>query len=222
MRVLIVEDENKIAQFTSQTLKEHGFDVDLAQTAAKSREFFDSFDYDLVVLDLMLPDDDGLKLCKHFKTLKNRVPVIIVSTLSEIHDKVRGLDSGADDYMTKPFYVEELIARARAITRRNGDQGFTLSCDDLQIDLVKRTAKREGQMIKLTTKEFAILELFLRNTGKALTRNQIAQQVWDLHYDPESNIVDVYIKQLRKKIDQPNKKKLIKTIIGIGYVLNSD
>ena len=222
MRILVVEDEVKIAQFTAQILSGLSYVTELTSTGKKARELFEFIDYDLVILDLMLPDDDGISLCRDFKRLKPKVPILMLTTLSEIHDKVRGLNSGADDYMTKPFHTEEFTARVRALLRRNQEQGLSLKCADLEPDLVKRHAQRDGQVIKLTTKEFALLEYLLRNTGRPLSRIQIAQHVWDLHFDPESNVVDVYVKQIRKKIDHPFPKKLIKTIVGMGYVINED
>ncbi len=222
MRILVVEDEVKIAQFTAQILSGLSYVTELTSTGKKARELFEFIDYDLVILDLMLPDDDGISLCRDFKRLKPKVPILMLTTLSEIHDKVRGLNSGADDYMTKPFHTEEFTARVRALLRRNQEQGLSLKCADLELDLVKRHAQRDGQVIKLTTKEFALLEYLLRNTGRPLSRIQIAQHVWDLHFDPESNVVDVYVKQIRKKIDHPFPKKLIKTIVGMGYVINED
>lgn len=222
MRVLIVEDEVKIAQFTCQALEQMSYSGDIAQTGQRARELFSHIDYDLVVLDLMLPDDHGLNLCKDFKGLKSHIPILVISTLSQIHDKVLGLDSGANDYITKPFHIDEFYARVRALLRRQDERGITLKYQDLELDLVKHQAIRDGQYIKLTSKEFALLEYFMRNTGRPLTRTQIAQHVWDLNFDPESNIVDVYIKQLRKKIDLPGTRKLIKTIIGLGYVLGDE
>ena len=222
MRILVVEDEAKIAQFTVQTLNQLSYVGEIAATGKEALEHFEVHSYDLVILDLMLPDYDGLALCQEFKKRKPHVPVLMLTTMAQMHDKVRGLDSGADDYMTKPFHVEELSARVRALFRRNQDRHLTLKCADLELDLVKRSAMRNGEMIRLTTKEFALLEYFLRNVGRPLSRVQIAQHVWDLHFDPESNIVDAYVKQLRKKIDQKSPKKLIKTIIGLGYVLNEE
>ena len=222
MRILIVEDEQKIAQFTSNILKEMAYATDIAPTGNEARDLFELIEYDLVILDLMLPDINGISLCKTFKEMRPNRPVLMLTTLSEIHDKVRGLDSGADDYMTKPFHTEEFTARVRALLRRNQDSTLTLECADLQLDLVKRQALRNGETIKLTTKEYALLEYLMRNQGRPLSRVQISQHVWDLHFDPESNIVDAYIKQLRKKIDHNGPKKLIKTIIGHGYTINED
>jgi DNA-binding response OmpR family regulator len=222
MRILVVEDEIKIAQFTAQVLSGLSYIPELTANGKRARELFERMDYDLVLLDLMLPDDDGISPCRDFKRLKPKIPILMLTTLSEIHDKVRGLNSGADDYMTKPFHADELIARVRALLRRNHDQQLLLKCGDLELDLVKRQAQRQGQLIKLTTKEFSLLEYLMRNEGRPLSRIQIAQHVWDLHFDPESNVVDVYVKQIRKKVDSIGDKKLIKTIIGMGYVINDE
>ena len=222
MRILIVEDELKISQFILQTLKGLGHAADCALTGEDARDLFEQNEYDLVILDVMLPDDDGLKICLDFKKKKSSTPIMMLTTLSQIEDKVRGLDSGADDYMTKPFSVDEMSARVRALLRRHSTQSLVLKCFDLELDVVLRQAIRNGVVIKLTTKEYSLLEYFLRNVGRPLSRTQIAQHVWDLHFDPESNVVDVYVKQLRKKIDSEFPKKLIKTIVGLGYVLNEE
>lgn len=222
MRVLVVEDELKISQFVAQAIKGMGHAVDTALTGEESRHFFEQYDYDLIILDVMLPDDNGIKLCQIFKQKKPLSPILMLTTLSQIQDKVMGLDSGADDYMTKPFMVEELTARVRALMRRNSDKPLILKCADLELDLVKRHASRAGYVIKLTNKEYSLLEYFLRNVGRPLTRTQITQHVWDLNFDPESNVVDVYVKQLRKKIDSDSPLKLIKTIVGMGYILSEE
>lgn len=221
MRLLIVEDEMKISQFVAQALKPLGHAIESVQTGEDARNYFEQIDYDLVILDVMLPDDNGIKLCKHFKQLKPKTPILMLTTLSQIQDKVRGLDSGADDYMTKPFDVDELSARVRALLRRNSEKPL-LKCADLELDLVKHLAFRNGTQIKLTNKEYALLEYFMRNLGRPVTRAQIAQHVWDQHFDPESNVVDVYVKQLRKKIDAEFEPKLIRTIVGMGYVLSEE
>jgi DNA-binding response OmpR family regulator len=220
--MLVVEDEPKIAQFTAKILNEMSYAVEIAHTGQKARELFSLVDYDLIILDLMLPDDDGIKLCQDFKRLKPERPILMLTTLAQINNKVLGLNSGADDYMTKPYHVEELIARVRVLLRRHQDQGLILKYCDLELDLVKRVAYRFGETIKLTMKEFALLEYFMRNMGRPLSRIQIAQHVWDLHFDPESNVVDAYVKQLRKKIDSRATKKLIKTVVGYGYMLNEE
>lgn len=222
MRILVVEDELKISQFVVQALKPLGYAVESVNTGEDARNYFDQIEYDLVVLDVMLPDDSGIKICKDFKQLRPQTPILMLTTLSQIQDKVRGLDSGADDYMTKPFDVDELSARVRALLRRHSEKQMGLKCADLELDIVKHQALRAGSLIKLTNKEYSLLEYFMRNLGRPLTRAQIAQHVWDQHFDPESNVVDVYVKQLRKKIDADSDRKLIKTIVGVGYVLSDE
>lgn len=222
MRVLIVEDEHKLSEFVSQTVKEMGHAVDAVFTGDDARSYFDNVEYDLVILDVMLPDDNGIKICQFYKQKKPQIPILMLTTLSQIQDKVRGLDSGADDYMTKPFNVDELTARVRALLRRNSDKPLILKCADLELDIVKRNATRGGLSVKLTNKEYSLLEYFMRNVGRPVSRTQIAQHVWDQHFDPESNVVDVYVKQLRKKIDSNFPNKLIKTIVGMGYVLSEE
>ena len=222
MRILIVEDEPKIANFTSKALLELSYVTDIASTCEKASELFETQEFDLIILDIMLPDGDGISLCREFKAKKPSTPILMLTTLAEIYDKVKGLNSGADDYMTKPFHLEELSARVHALLRRHKEKGMVLSCADLDLDLVTREAKRNGQLIKLTGKEFGLLEYLLRNVRRPLSRVQIAQHVWDLHFDPESNVVDAYIKQLRKKIDSDHARKLIKTIVGLGYVISDE
>jgi DNA-binding response OmpR family regulator len=222
VRILVVEDELKISLFIVQTLKGMGHAIDTSLNGAEARTLFDQHEYDLVILDVMLPDDDGMKICRDFKIKKSTTPIMMLTTLSQVEDKVKGLDSGADDYMTKPFSVDEMSARVRALLRRHSSKTLVLKCSDLELDIVQRQALRGGVVIKLTTKEYSLLEYFMRNIGRPLSRSQIAQHVWDLHFDPESNVVDVYVKQLRKKIDSDFPKKLIKTIVGLGYVLNEE
>lgn len=222
MRILIVEDEIKILQFTTQTIKVMGHAADGVTSGQEARSLFIQYDYDLVILDLMLADDHGIKMCQFFKLQKPQIPIMILTTLNRIHDKVNGLDSGADDYMTKPFMVEEFSARVRALLRRNLGHSNILKCSDMEMNVTTREVFRSGKLIKLTNKQYALLEFLMRNLGRTLTRPQIAQHVWDQHYDSGSNVVDVYVKEIRKKIDFEHHKKLIKTIIGVGYVLSEE
>lgn len=222
MKILIIEDELKIADFIGQVIKEMGHEVVIASTGAEARSQFSQSPIDLVILDVMLPDDDGKKICRDFKALKSQVPILMLTALSRIEDKVAGLDSGADDYLTKPFSADEMSARIRALFRRHTERPLSLKCGDLELDVIKRQAIRSGAAIRLTTKEYALLEYFLKNIGRPLSRSQIAEHVWDLQFDPESNVVDVYVNHLRKKVDAGSSKKLIKTIVGQGYVLNEE
>jgi two-component system copper resistance phosphate regulon response regulator CusR len=221
MRVLVVEDQRKMAKFIQKGLSEAGYSVDLAETGQAAESLAAENEYDLVVLDVMLPDQNGLDTARHMRTDGFDRPILMLTALSGTKDKVNGLDSGADDYLTKPFEFDELLARVRALLRRNstGGVGAVLSFADLEMDLVKRKAKRGGIDLSLTTKEFALLEYFLRNPDRPLTRTSIAEHVWDAQFDSDSNVIDVYINMLRKKVDQPFPSKLIHTVVGVGYVL---
>ncbi|HRO67910.1 MAG TPA: response regulator transcription factor, partial [Pseudobdellovibrionaceae bacterium] len=177
-------------------------------------------DYDLVILDVMLPDQSGIDTARHLRQDGYAGPLLMLTALSTTKDKVHGLDAGADDYLTKPYSFDELMARVRALLRRSGQQvASSLKYSDLELDLLSRRARRSGQEIQLTSKEFALLEYLMRNPERPLGRVSIAEHVWDVHFDTESNVIDVYINLLRKKVDAPFPKKLIHTVIGTGYVL---
>ena len=221
-RILVVDDESSISELISTSLRFVGFDVRTAANGAEALRVAEEFKPHAMVLDVMLPDLDGFEVCKKIRNEGVDTGVLFLTAKDGMEDKVKGLTLGGDDYMTKPFHTEEFTARVRALLRRNQDSTLTLECADLQLDLVKRQALRNGETIKLTTKEYALLEYLMRNQGRPLSRVQISQHVWDLHFDPESNIVDAYIKQLRKKIDHNGPKKLIKTIIGHGYTINEE
>lgn len=221
MRVLVVEDQRKMARFIQKGLSEAGYSVDLAETGQGAELLAAENEYDLIVLDVMLPDQNGLDTARHMRNDGYDRPILMLTALSSTKDKVNGLDSGADDYLAKPFEFDELLARIRALLRRNstGGVGSMLSFGDLEMDLVKRKAKRASEELSLTTKEFALLEYFLRNPERPLTRTSIAEHVWDAQFDSDSNVIDVYINMLRKKVDQPFPTKLIHTVVGVGYVL---
>ena len=221
MRILVVEDQRKVAGFIKKGLEEAGYSVDHAETGTAAEAMVSENPYDLVILDVMLPDQNGLDTARHLRTDGFDRPILMLTALSATKDKVHGLDAGADDYLTKPFEFDELLARVRALLRRQapGGVGALLSYADLEMDLVKRKAKRSTQELTLTTKEFSLLEYFLRNPERPLSRTQIAEHVWDTHFDTESNVIDVYINMLRKKVDQPFPSKLLHTLIGVGYVL---
>lgn len=221
MRILVVEDQRKVAGFIKQGLEEAGYSVDHAETGTAAESLASENPYDLIILDVMLPDQNGLDTARHLRTDGYSKPILMLTALSATKDKVHGLDAGADDYLTKPFEFDELLARVRALLRRQtaGGVGAVLSYGDLEMDLVKRKAKRASQELTLTTKEFSLLEYFMRNPERPLSRTQIAEHVWDAHFDTESNVIDVYINMLRKKIDQPHTGKLLHTLIGVGYVL---
>ena len=220
MRVLIVEDENKIAAFIKRGLKEEGYQADVATDGQTGHFLATSNEYDLIILDLMLPHMDGLSLCKKLREEKIHVPIIILTAKDAIKDKVLGLDSGANDYLTKPFAFEELLARIRAILRTKDLQGERqLVVGGLVLDLLSHKVSREGKEIALTNKEYALLEYLMRNEGKIVTRTMISEHVWDVNFDTFTNVIDVYVNYLRNKIDAGFKNKLLNTIRGRGYTL---
>lgn len=226
MRILVVEDQNKMAQFLKKGLTEVGYSVDIAETGTSAESFVSSCEYDLIVLDIGLPDQSGLDTARHLRRDGYDGPLLMLTALSTTKDKILGLDAGADDYLTKPYSFEELLARVRALLRRrtntNQISNSKLIFSDLEMDLVQRTVKRSNQDIQLTSKEFSLLEYFMRNPNRPLGRVHISEHVWDVHFDSESNVIDVYVNMLRKKIDIPFKKKLIQTVVGLGYVLKED
>lgn len=226
MRILVVEDQTKMANFLKKGLNEVGYAVDLAESGTAAESYMAQGDYDLVILDVMLPDQSGIDTARHFRRDGFTGPILMLTALATTKDKVHGLDAGADDYLTKPYSFDELHARVRALLRRQSPNGSTVSnilkYSNLELDLIHRKVKREGQEISLTTKEFALLEYFLRNPERPLGRVSIAEHVWDIHFDSESNVIDVYINLLRKKVDAPFSKKLIHTVVGTGYVLKEN
>lgn len=225
MRILVVEDQNKMAQFLKRGLNEVGYAVDLAETGAAAESLNAENEYDLIVLDVGLPDQSGIDTARHLRSDGFEGPILMLTALSTTKDKVNGLDAGADDYLTKPYSFDELLARVRALLRRRGAAGgstATLKYADLELDLISRRARRGSQEIQLTAKEFALLEYLMRNPERPLGRVLIAEHVWDVHFDSESNVIDVYINLLRKKVDAPFPKKLIQTVVGVGYVLREN
>lgn len=221
-RVLLVEDNAKMSRFIEQGLSEQGYAVDVAATGHDGQELGVSHPYDLIVLDVMLPDQDGIQLCRSLRKRQIESPILMLTALSTTTDKVAGLDAGADDYLTKPFEFVELLARVRALLRRGqGQEPTVLRFEDVELDLLTRKAKRAGQAIRLTAKEFALLEFFVRNPGRVLTRTEISQNVWEMNFDNDSNVIDVYVSMLRRKIEKGFSKKLIHTVIGAGYSLST-
>jgi len=220
MRVLIVEDEKKIAEFVKRGLKEEGYAVDIANDGENGFFLAKTNEYDIILLDIMLPKIDGVTLCRKIREGGVGSPVIMLTAKDSVEDKVQGLDSGADDYITKPFAFEELLARIRAILRKRSSHASTLlKVGDLAMDLTTHKVNRSGKAIDLTTKEFALLEYLMRNADKVVTRTMISEHVWDIDFDTFTNVIDVYINYLRNKIDSGNKKKMIQTIRGRGYML---
>jgi DNA-binding response OmpR family regulator len=222
MRVLIVEDERKISAYVKRGLEEQGYAVDAAYTGTEALDFADAAPYDLILLDILLPEMDGLAVCRELRRKGNRTPVLMLTARDAIDDRVAGLDAGADDYLVKPFALKELLARLRALNRRGADSPKSpiLQLADLTLDTLTRRVKRGNKTIELAAKEYAVLECLLREPDRVLTRTQIAEHVWNYDVFNQSNIVDVYIKNLRRKIDNDFDVKLIQTIRGAGYRLS--
>jgi two-component system copper resistance phosphate regulon response regulator CusR len=221
MRILVVEDEKRIADFLCRGLQGAGYAVDAAPNGAAALDHIHSADYDLVVLDLMLPDMDGLQILEKIRNRKLGPPVLILSARGGLDDRVRGLEQGADDYLVKPFAFVELLARVRALLRRGQPAPEKLQVADLSLDCIRRKVTRGADTIDLAPKEFGILEYMMRNRGRPLSRTMIVEHVWDMDYDGLTNIVDVYIRHLRSKIDDRFPQKLIQTVRGIGYMIEA-
>lgn len=220
MRILIVEDEQKIWEFIQEGLKEEGFATDVAHDGEEAHFLATTNDYDLIILDLMIPKIDGLVLCKKLREDKITVPVIMLTAKMGVKNKVAGLNAGADDYLTKPFAFEELLARIRAqLRKKDGHLPDKLVLDDLSLDLQTHEVKRAGKGIILTTRELALLEYLMRNPGHVVSRTMIIEHVWDINYKTTTNVIDVFINHLRRKIDQGHRKKLIHTLHGRGYMI---
>jgi two-component system copper resistance phosphate regulon response regulator CusR len=221
MRILVIEDEKRIAEFVARGLEGAGYGVDSADDGAAGLEMTHAIDYDLIILDLMLPDMDGLKVLEKIRNRKTSPPVLILSALGAVDDRVKGLERGADDYLGKPFSFTELLARVRALLRRGQPMPERLQVGELVLDCIRRKVTRGGEAIDLAPKEFSILEYLMRNRGRALSRTMIVEHVWDMDYDGLTNIVDVYIRHLRGKVDDRWPQKLIHTVRGVGYMIDS-
>ena len=223
MRILVVEDERRIAAFIKRGLEEERYAVDVAYDGEEALDWADAVDYDLVVLDVLLPQKDGIQVCRELRDQGNKVPILMLTARDAIEDRVEGLDSGADDYMVKPFAFQELLARLRALLRRSGEVKTTrLEVGDLALDTLTHRAIRGGKVIELTAREYALLEFLMRHPGQILSRTQIAEHVWDYDFFSTSNVVDVYIRYLRRKIDKGFEVKLIKTARGVGYKIEAE
>jgi len=220
MRILVVEDEVKIAQFIKRGLKEEGYAVDVANDGEEGHFMLSSNEYDVIILDLMLPKIDGLTLCRTLRKDGNQTPIIMLTAKDTVKDKVKGLDSGADDYLPKPFAFEELLARVRVLLRKKDGRVQTqLKVEDLTLDLLTHKVTRGDREIELTVKEYALLEYLMRNAGNIVTRTMISEHVWDINFDTFTNVIDVYINYLRNKIDSGFTDKMIHTVRGKGYLL---
>ncbi|HBY58455.1 MAG TPA: DNA-binding response regulator [Solibacterales bacterium] len=221
MRILVVEDEKRIADFLGRGLESAGYAVDVASDGAQALGLVHGADYDLIILDLMLPDTDGLQVLERIRNRKSSPPVLILSARGAVDDRVKGLELGADDYLVKPFAFVELLARVRVLLRRGQPTPERLQVGDLTLDCIRRKVTRSNENIDLAPKEFSILEYLMRNRGRPLSRTMIVEHVWDMDYDGLTNIVDVYIRHLRSKIDDRFPVKLIHTVRGVGYLLEA-
>lgn len=225
MRILVIEDDKKISSFIAQGLKQAGYAVDPARDGKTGLALALEVDYDAAIVDIMLPQMDGLSVVEELRSRQKKTPVIFLSAKREVDDRVRGLEKGGDDYLIKPFSFSELLARVQALLRRssrNPEEPTRLSVEDLALNLLNREVTRGGQRIDLQAKEFALLEYLMRSAGRPVSKAMILEHVWDYHFDPQTNVVDVLVSRLRGKIDRDFDKKLIRTIRGVGYVLQGD
>ncbi len=221
MRVLIIEDEKHVAEGIAKNLKAEAFAVDIARDGESGEEMAKINDYDVIVLDLMLPGQDGWTTCGNLRRDGVLVPILMLTALDDVDDKIRGLDSGADDYLTKPFHFGELLARIRSLIRRHTEVRSTeMEQYGLRLDLKTHKAYREGREITLTSKEFALLELFLLHPNRILSRQEISEHLWDMNFDPQSNVIESFVRFLRQKIDRGFEKPLIHTVRGAGYIFS--
>ena len=223
VKVLLIEDEAKIAAFARNGLSEAGFAVDHADNGDEGFQLATSREYDAIVLDIMLPGRDGLSILNQLRARKNTVPVILLTARSALEERLDGLNRGADDYLTKPFYIEELIARLHALIRRSsGKEQSVLSVGHVSVDLIERQVTADGNPVELGSREYSLLTYLMRTPGRVFTRTQICEHVWDYHFDPGSNLVDVCVQRLRKKIAVEGKTQLVETVRGVGYKINKD
>lgn len=222
MRILVVEDERRITAFIKRGLEEERYAVDVAYDGEEALDWAAVVDYDLIVLDVLLPKKDGIEVCRELRAQGNKVPILMLTARDAIEDRVRGLDSGADDYLVKPFAFQELVARIRALLRRSGEIKTTrLQVGDLALDTLTHRASRGGRVIELTAREYALLEFLMRHPGQVLSRTQISEHVWNYDFFTTSNVVDVYIRYLRRKIDKGFEVKLLQTVRGVGYKIEA-
>ena len=221
MYILVVEDERRLAQVVRKVLEEEGHTVDVAHDGEDGLAMAMDGSHDVIVLDILLPGIDGIEVCQRLRAGRVDTPVLLLTALNAVDDRVRGLDAGADDYLPKPFAFQELLARLRALGRRRvqAREPDQLQTADLVLDLRRRRAERAGKTVELSPKEFALLEFLLRNEGRVVTRSQILDHVWGYDFSPDSNLVDVYVTYLRRKVDRGHKRSLIRTVRGAGYAL---
>lgn len=223
MRILIIEDDPEVSSYLAKGLQEHNYVVDLASNGKDGLFLATTEPYDLLIVDRMLPNIDGLTIIRTLRTSAIQTPVLILSALAKVDDRVAGLRTGGDDYLTKPFSFSELLARIEALLRRthSGATDPLLRLDDLELDTITRTTKRKGQTIALQPREFRLLEYLLRHCGQVVTRTMLLEHVWDYHFDPQTNVIDVHVSRLRNKIDKPFDKPLLHTVRGAGYILKT-
>jgi DNA-binding response OmpR family regulator len=218
MRILVAEDEKKIAGFIRKALQEQGYTVDLAVDGTRAYELATSQSYDVIVLDIMLPGRDGLSILRQLRERHNTVPIIVLTARSELDERLEGLNLGADDYITKPFFMEELIVRVQAILRRvSGEKLSLLQAGDLVVNLITREIRVGERAVELTAREFSLLEYLMRSPGRVYARTQILEHVWSYEFDTNTNLIDVYTQRLRKKLDPTGQEQFIETIRGVGY-----
>ena len=222
MRILLVEDERRVASVVSRALRENSYSVDLADTGEKALEMAAQTPYDSILLDIRLPGLSGIQVCRELREAKVDTPILMLTARGLVEQRVEGLDAGADDYLTKPFAIDELLARVRALIRRRAGEGRVLRYGDLELDRHRRRVTNAGRTILLTSKEFALLEFLLSRAPDIVSRSEIMEQVWDVHFDTETNLVEVYINRLRQKITGPGNAKLIHTVHGSGYCLRAE
>jgi two-component system copper resistance phosphate regulon response regulator CusR len=224
-QICLVEDEQKVAAFICKGLQEHGYKITTAKDGASVKEFLLNSKFNLFILDVMLPDINGIELCRQIRLTDTKTPILMLTALDQIQNKVAGLKAGADDYLVKPFHFSELLARIEALLRRqqiSEKNDLVLTFEDLVLDTGSNIIERDSIQITLTAKEYTLLELFMRNPNKILSREYIGEQVWKIDFDTGTNFIDVYVNYLRKKIEKGFKSKLIHTVIGMGYILRSD
>lgn len=225
MNLLLVEDELSVSNFIKKGFESEGYLLDVAYDGVLGKNFFGKKEYDLVILDINVPGINGFQLCEQFKKDRPFVPVIFLTALDGLDDKITGFESGADDYLVKPFEFQELLLRVKALIRRSGTKGLTekkLTVGDLEMETHGKVVTRAGQRIELTAREFSLLEYLMINKGRVVSRVDIAEKVWDLNFDTSTNVIDVYINYLRKKIDKGHGVKLLHTVVGMGYTLREN
>lgn len=226
MNILLVEDNERISDFVVKGLDEMGFSIHLAKNGVEGRQLISEREWDIILLDIMLPEIDGIELLQYARFKKISTPILVLSALGEVDDKVKALDYGADDYLAKPFHFKELVARIKALTRRAktsyDEEPNILKVDDLKMHLDSHKVERDGEFIQLTLQEFKLLRLLLENVDRVCNRTQILERIWGIDYDTNTNIVDVYISYLRNKIDIKGKRKLVETVKGLGYIIRND